>query len=90
MDLDDDDFLPDIVSSETENTLQNITTTEPEKTPEHDSTRPDDIPEPDITHEDFSPPPDEIAVPDDSPQPENITTSQTASSPRYIPYYSYI
>lgn len=83
MDLDDDDFLPDIVSSETENTLQNITTTEPEKTPEHDSTRPDDIPEPDITHEDFSPPPDEIAV------PENIT-SQTASSPRYIPYYSYI
>ena len=77
--IDDDDFLPDLVTSDTENK----TTTEPEKTPEHDISVPEEIPELDITHEHYSPPPEEIPVPEDSPEPDNITPVDS-SPQRYL------
>ena len=79
MDIDDDDFLPDLVTSDTENR----TTTEPEKTPEHDISIPEEIPKLDITPEHYSPPPEEIPAPEDSPEPDNITPGDT-SPQRYL------
>ena len=73
MDIDDDEFLPDLVSSDTENKLQNITTTEPEKIPGHGSSVPEEVPELGMTPGHCSPPPEEIPVPEDSPEPDNIT-----------------
>ena len=73
LDIDDDEFLPDLVSSDT----KNKTTTEPEKTPRHDISIPEEIPELDITPEHYSPPPE------DSPEPDNITPSDT-SPQRYL------
>ena len=79
MHIDDDDFLPDLVTSDTENK----TTTEHEKTPECDISVPEEIPELDITHEHYSPPPEEIPVPEDSPEPDNITPVDS-SPQRYL------
>ena len=80
MHTDDDDFLPDLVTSGHRKTK---TTTEPEKTPEHDISVPEEIPELDITHEHYSPPPEEIPVPEDSPEPDNITPVNS-SPQRYL------
>ena len=79
MDIDDDELLPDLVSSDTENKLQNITTTEPEKIPGHGSSVLEEVPELGMTPGHCSPPPEEIPVPEDSPKPDNITPSEKSS-----------
>ena len=80
MDIDDDDFLPDLGTSDTENR----TTTEPEKTPEHGISIPEEIPELDITPEHYSPLPEEIPVPEEIPELD-ITPEHYSPLPEEIP-----